>query len=116
MKQDCCKYTAGDLREPVTFQRVTRTADGAGGWTETWAAISGAPVKAKVRQLSGGEVFRFNRTDAAVELMVVTRWVDGLTAADRVLIRSRAHNIRVLNNVDFADQWLETGVSGGVAI
>lgn len=113
--KDCCKYKAGDLREQVTFQRVTRATDGVGGWSEGWVTVPGAPIKAKVRQLSGGEAWRFSRVDASVELMIVVRFVDGLTPADRVIIRGRAHNIRVVNNLDFDDEWLEIGVTGGVA-
>jgi len=32
-----------------------------------------------------------------------------------VLIRSKAHNIRFINNVEFRNQWLEILVDGGVA-
>jgi SPP1 family predicted phage head-tail adaptor len=111
----CCKYTAGMLKEVVSFQRVTRVSDGAGGWTETWAAISGAPTRAMARSLSGGETFRFDRMDATVRMMIVTRYTTLLKEADRVLIRGRAHNIRYINNVDFANNWLEIAVDGGVA-
>jgi SPP1 family predicted phage head-tail adaptor len=111
----CGKYSAGDLKETVTFQRVTRVSDGAGGWTETWATLAGAPTRAMVRALSGGEAFRFDRVDATVRLMVVTRYSSAIKEADRVLVRGRAHNIRFINNLDFDDKWLEMAVDGGVA-
>lgn len=31
------KISVGDLSHRITFQTVTRTSDGQGGWTETWA-------------------------------------------------------------------------------
>jgi hypothetical protein len=41
--------------------------------------------------------------------------VAGLLESDRVVIRTKAHNIRFINNVEFADRWLEIMVDGGVA-
>lgn len=106
---------SGMLREPVTFQRMTRTADGAGGQTQTWATISGAPTRAHVRMASGSERFAHDRVEATVKLKLTTRYTSALTEADRVLIRGKAHNIRVLNNLEFRNEWLEIGVDGGVA-
>lgn len=51
----CCDINSGMLREPVTFQRQTRTTDGAGGQTQTWATISGSPSRAYVTSASGSE-------------------------------------------------------------
>jgi SPP1 family predicted phage head-tail adaptor len=111
----CCQYNAGMLREPISFQRLTRTSDGAGGWTETWSQISGAPTWAMVRNLSGGEAYRFDRLDATVRMMMVIRYTTAIKEADRVIIRGRAHNVRFINNVEFADKWMEVAVDGGVA-
>jgi SPP1 family predicted phage head-tail adaptor len=110
----CSKYSAGDLREPVTFERVTRVPDGVGGWAETWSQIAGAPARAMVRQVSGREAWAFDRINARADRMVVVRFHDGLTPADRVTIRGRAHNIAAINNLDFADRWLEIAVTEGV--
>jgi SPP1 family predicted phage head-tail adaptor len=112
----CGKYNAGQLTKAVAFQRVTRAPDGVGGWSETWAAIAGAPTRAHVRQLSGGETWRFDRINAEVSLMIVTRYNASVTPADRVIFQGRAHNIREVRNVDFADKWLEIAVTGGVAV
>lgn len=109
----CCDYTAGMLKEPVAFQRLNRTPDGLGGWTEQWLPI--VSTRAIVRQLSGREEWRFSRINGEVQIMVVIRYTSGLTLEDRVIIRGKAHNIRELRNVDFADRWLEVAVTGGVA-
>lgn len=111
----CCKYSAGMLNQPVTFQRKTRVSDGKGGWTETWAAISGAPTRAKLRAKSGGERYASERVEASTQFSVVTRYFAGLTEADRVIFDGKAHNIRFINNLDFANRWYEIDVSGGVA-
>lgn len=111
----CGKYGAGDLKDSVTFQRVSRTTDGVGGWSEAWATLAGAPTRAKVRQLSGSEVWRFGRVEAQVRLVVVTRLFSGLAEGDRVLWRGKAHNIREIREIDDAGRWLEVFVEGGVA-
>ncbi len=111
----CCDMSAGLLREPVTFQRMTRTTDGAGGQTQTWAAIRGTPTRAFVRAASGSERYAHDRVEAVIKLKLTTRYSANITEADRVLIRGRAHNIKFLNNLEFRDQWLEISVDGGVA-
>lgn len=111
----CCDVNSGMLREPVTFQRQTRISDGAGGQTQTWAAISGTPSRAFVTNTSGSERFASDRVEATVRLKLVTRYNASLKENDRVLIRNRAHNIRFINNLEFRNQWLEILVDGGVA-
>lgn len=107
--------TAGMLREPVTFQRKSRTRTAGGGFTDAWAAISGAPSKASVKALSGAERFASDRVEATTRFRIVVRYFNGLTEEDRVMIRGRAHNIRFINNVEFRDRWLQIDLDGGVA-
>ena len=111
----CCDINSGMLKEPVTFQRMTRESDGAGGQNVAWSAISGAPSRAFVRVASGNERYVHDRVEAVVKLKLTTRYNASITEADRVLIRGRAHNIKLLNNLEFRNQWLEISVDGGVA-
>jgi SPP1 family predicted phage head-tail adaptor len=111
----CCDYHSGMLKEPVTFQRRTLTADGAGGQTETWAAIPGMPNRAHVKPVGGSERYASDRTEAIVRLRLVVRYTDELREGDRVKIRDRVHNIRFLDNIEFKDKWLQIDVDGGVA-
>lgn len=119
MANRCCgsdsKYTAGMLREPVTFERLTRTSDGAGGFTEGWAAIAGAPTLAAVKPLSGRERWASQRIEATANYRVAVRYFDGLTEVDRVVIRDRPCQIRFISNLNMADEWLEIDVEMGVA-
>ena len=87
----CCNMTAGMLKEPVTFQRATKAIDGAGGYTETWGAISGAADRAKARALSGSERFASDRVEAVTRWRITVRYFAGLLESDRVLIRTRAY-------------------------
>tara|TARA_R110000851_G_scaffold64848_3_gene147455 strand:- start:425 stop:769 length:345 start_codon:yes stop_codon:yes gene_type:complete len=112
----CCDMKAGMLKEAVAFQRVTREADGAGGFTETWAAIVGTPTRAHVKAMSGGERFQSQRTEATSTHKIVVRYNAALTAVDRVVIRERAYNIRFIDNMEFADKWLYITAEVGVAV
>ena len=111
----CCDYSSGLLREAVTFQRETATAGTAGTFTKAWATVSGAPTRAHVRGLSGREERTGDRTDAVARLRVVVRYSAALREGDRVLIRTRAHNITRIDNVEFRNQWLEIDAEAGVA-
>lgn len=107
---------AGLLREPVTFEELTRTGDGAGGFTQTWAAISGAPDRAYVRAMSGRERYESDRTEAAASWRIVCRYFSGVDEVDRVVIRSRNYQIRFVNNLELRDQWLEIDLGLGDAV
>jgi len=111
----CCDMNAGMLRTPVTFQRRTRVADGAGGATETWATISGAAARAYYKALSGYERFLSNRVEARTSARIVVRYFSGLREGDRVLIDSEAHNITFINNLERRNRWLEIDIEGGEA-
>ena len=111
----CCDYSSGLLREAVTFQRETATAGTAGTFTKAWATVSDAPTRAHVRGLSGREERTGDRTDAVARLRVVVRYSAALREGDRVLIRTRAHNITRIDNVEFRNQWLEIDADAGVA-
>jgi SPP1 family predicted phage head-tail adaptor len=106
---------SGKLKEPVTFQRRTLTSDGAGGQTESWATVSGAPTRAHVMPTGGSERFAHDRTEATVRLRLVIRYTTALRESDRVTIRNKVHNIRFLDNIEFANKWLQIDVDGGVA-
>lgn len=111
----CCDMNSGKLKESVTFQRRTLTSDGAGGQTESWATISGVPSRAYVVPVSGSEKYKSERMEAIVRLRLVIRYTSDLRESDRVQIRNRVHNIRFIDNIEFADKWLQIEVDGGVA-
>lgn len=111
----CCDVTSGMLRTTVEFQRITRTADGAGGWAETWAAIPDAPSRAWVRGASGFERLQAGRLDAQTTDRLTCRYFAGLTAADRVLVDGAAYNIQWVDNVERRNRWLDMRLAGGVA-
>jgi SPP1 family predicted phage head-tail adaptor len=113
----CCKYSAGKMREPVTFQRLGAATNVDGNVVAgAWATIAGAPTRGMVRPLSGYEASQAQRLSAEVKLLVAVRYTAALREADSVLIRGLRHNIRYIKNVDFGNKWLEIDVEGGVAV
>jgi SPP1 family predicted phage head-tail adaptor len=110
----CCEYSAGMLRTPVQFQRLVRTADGAGGFAQSWQAIKGAPTRAHVKSMSGNERFASARVEATATHKVTIRFFVGLTEADAVVFDGRRANIRFINNVEQRNRWLVLDVQTGV--
>jgi head-tail adaptor len=45
----------------------------------------------------------------------MVRYTTTLRENDRVTIRNRIHNIRFIDNIEFANKWLRIDVDGGVA-
>jgi SPP1 family predicted phage head-tail adaptor len=112
----CCDLNSGKLKEPVTFQRKTLTSDGAGGMTQAWTTLSGAPTKAYVVPVSGSERYTSDRVEATIRLRLVVRYTTALRESDRVQIRNKLHNIRFIDNIEFANKWLQVDIDGGVAV
>lgn len=110
----CCDITAGMLRTPVQFQRVVKTSDGYGGFTDAWAAIANAPTRAHVRAMSGAERYASDRVEATARLRVTARYFIGLTERDAVMIDGKRCNIRFINNVEMRNKWLVMDVDSGV--
>jgi len=110
----CCEYSAGMLRTPVQFQRLARVSDGAGGFTQTWQAIAGAPTRAQVKSMSGNERFASARVEATATHKVTIRHFAGLTEADAVVFDGKRANIRFINNVEQRDRWMVLDVQTGV--
>lgn len=113
----CCDdYTGRMLREVVEFQSKTRTPDGAGGFTESWAAVTGAPTRAYVRQLSSGEQWASQRTEGRSTHMIVVRYSSAVDETMRAVIRGREYNLDPPNNVEMRDKWLEIRARLGFAV
>lgn len=111
----CCDINAGMLRTAISIERKSRVADGSGGFTETWAALSGSPTRAHVKAMSGHERFASDRVEAGSRWRVTTRYFSGLFEEDRIVIAGRYYNIRFINNVEMRDRWFIIDVDGGAA-
>lgn len=90
---------AGHLRHKMTLQRVTRTSDGAGGFTQSWG--SDETVWAKIEPASGREVFRAQQLETPVTHKITCRYNANITTAARLIYDNRVFNIQeVLNPLE----------------
>ena len=106
----------GSLRERVTIQSETRTADAAGGAVVTWSALPHAPmVWARVEPLLGREALQAMQLKAPVSYRVTMRWRDDITAAMRLVWGARVLNIRSIINPDERRRYIELMCEEGVA-
>lgn len=108
----CCKYNSGMFREPITFQRATKTSDGAGGYTESWATL--LSTFAVIEKFSGSETFASERIEARTKYRIVCHYFSGLRPTDRVVMRSTNYDITATENIEFKDQYLAIDLEGGV--
>ena len=82
----------GELDQRVQIQQQTRTPDGGGGYVEGWSTT--ATVWAQVRPLSGRERDQAQQQEADVRYRVRIRYRSGVTAAERIVWRGQAMQIR----------------------
>jgi SPP1 family predicted phage head-tail adaptor len=83
---------AGALRDRVGWQRASDVADGAGGYTRSWAAVR--PLWAKVTPTGGKEGLVAGTLLASQNWRVEIRWrPDRPTTGDRFVHNGRALNI-----------------------
>jgi len=109
----CGKYSAGQLRQIVAIQAVTKTTDAMGGFTEAWAAVSGAPVRAMITAAPGSEKWGFMRQASGNTFKMVTRWFDGATAAQRVVWNGKEYAVLGVVDPDGMQAWLEWRLTDG---
>ncbi len=111
----CAKYPIGSLREIVAIQAKTRAADGMGGFTDTWATVSGAPVRAMITAAPGSERFGFMRQVPGNTYKMVTRGFSTATAAQRVIWKSKEYAVLGVVDPDGRGAWLDWRLSDGAA-
>lgn len=85
----------GRMDERVTFQRLTATADGAGGTTTAWANFRTDPVAwAEVKTRVGREVMVEGRMTAQSPTTFTVHYRDDVSELDRILWAGEAYQIR----------------------
>ena len=113
----CCDMTAGMLKSSITIERKTRTADGMGGYTDTWSDL--ATVWAKWSGVGGSEKWQAMRVSPVNRFKAIIRFkgdADGApyySAADRVTYRGREFDIESVIDMDDAQTWLELTLAEG---
>ena len=83
---------AGRLREQVTIQAESRTANGQGGFTTSWATV--ATVRAEVVGRSGSEAVKAGIERAVHQWQVTIRRRDDVTPQHRLQWKGRTLEIK----------------------
>lgn len=79
--------------------RVTRTPDGKGGWTETWA--NHAPgLPCRIQPLSAAEIARYATVEVEVTHRIYFSGVVDVLAADRLTYGTRTFEVKGVRDID----------------
>lgn len=115
----CCDIHAGMLRNRITIERRTTTADGYGGTTESWAADPATPITAYFKALSGTEVYAAQRIAPRSRFRCIIRFRGDVsrnpyyTPNDRLVFRGRYYNILNVVDVEMRNRWIELLLNEG---
>lgn len=109
------RLIVGDLRHQVAIRRNSPSADGAGGYSDSWSTV--ATVWGSVEPLRGAERLRAMQVDATTTHKVVIRYNSTPNQEDQLVIGSIPYRITSLLNVDLTNRVIEilaTQVARGV--
>lgn len=109
----CCDLSPGKLRHTIAIERETRTPDGAGGSTLTWASV--ASPRAFIKPMSGGERLQAMRIEANVTHRIFIRYRSDILTSDRINFNGRLMQIRALINIEERNRWIEIYADEGQA-
>ncbi|MCB1511521.1 MAG: phage head closure protein [Hyphomicrobiaceae bacterium] len=88
---------AGKLDRDITIQRGTTTIDEYGTMTQTWADV--ATLRAQIVQQSTEEFIRGFGASDVTAVIFRTRWLDGVTNADRISHDGGIYNIKEMKEI-----------------
>lgn len=109
----CCDITAGMLRNKLTVERVTNTADGMGGYTKSWATVQTAWMYLK--PLSGNERLHAQHLEATITHRAHCRANVDVKPEDRLTKGSRVFNVRAVLDLEERGKFYELDLEEGVA-
>ena len=84
---------AGSLDTIVSFESVAVTQDGTGSVIETWAALSGSPIRAEYRPMKGLERVEADKISEGAQFKLRVRRDVRITGACRVKVRGETCKI-----------------------
>jgi len=95
----------GDLRHSVTIQYPTRVADGAGGFTVTWATA--AEVYAAIWPISAKETVQAMGQAMTITHRIRMRYRANIRSSWRIKHGNRYYNIVSIINPNMERKWLD---------
>ncbi len=104
----------GELRERISIEAATTTADGAGGQTVTWAARYPRGIWAKVQPVRGREEERLGRLATVETYLVFVRFGVVISTLDRIVWRGKTLNVRSAQDREGVREFLTCECEAGV--
>lgn len=105
------------LKNPtqIAYQTKTRTPDGQGGFTTSWATTG--TINAAIVPKSGNQRLAADRLESVTTISFYVLYADGssITTANRILFDGRTFNINAVINHGEANAWLRLDCQEGVA-
>jgi SPP1 family predicted phage head-tail adaptor len=84
------------MPETVYVQRLTRTSDGAGGWTEAWQTVATTKGRLAPSQRGAGEAERGGAMSAYAEYVATLPSNTELQQADRLQINGTQYEVEAI--------------------
>lgn len=113
----CCDITAGQLRHLVTIEKRVRTADGQGGYTETWTADPVGGVRVGMQFLTGTERWEAHRNHPGNLIRLTMRFkadVNGTPywqpGTHRVIFRTHIYDITAVSDIEWMQKWIKMDI------
>jgi SPP1 family predicted phage head-tail adaptor len=95
----------GQLRKRLELQTITETADGGGGFTETWTKVT--IIWGSIKPLDARERLRAMVLETPITHKIMLRYRTDITTKSRLLFGTRIFNVREVINIDERNKYLE---------
>ena len=105
MANPCKKYTVASMRHRISVQSRTRSADGQGGFTESWATA--VEIWASIEPTKAYERFQAMQTQTPITHKIKCRYNANITTAKRALFGARIFDIKQVLNIDEGNAFME---------
>ncbi|NBQ42794.1 MAG: head-tail adaptor protein [Mycobacteriaceae bacterium] len=98
----------GQLRQRVDVANPSRSADGQGGYTDSWAAASPSAMWASIEPATASVVERIvgNTIEAPISHVITMRYHAGVTTQTRLAQGGTYYAVRGVQDVDLMHEWL----------
>ncbi len=100
----CSKYAPAMMDKRLELQRLVRTSDGQGGWTEAWETQ--CYLWAKLEPTKAYERYQAQQLETPVSHNITIRYLAGVTDKNRFKLGERIFVIKEVINVSEADTFL----------
>lgn len=108
----CDDVCVGEMKHRITIETPTRSTDGIGGFTSTWATFASA--WASITPVAAREDFHASRLEHRVTHKIMIRYVASVTSNMRVVFGSRTFQIKGIKNLEERNRFLELKCEEGV--